>query len=371
MAQALDLKKLAEALKAAGATWEMDETTSMAESTEDIRRRMLGFTPPPDEMSLEDAAEAALKAEDVGPEAIASDQGFGIPSKFDHRNINGKDFTPTIKNQGGCGSCVAFGTAVVLETTYRRQINDHDYDIDLSEAHLFYCHGGEEGRTCQNGWWPENALNKVKQKRLAFEKHYPYTAQQQACAVGNGWQSDSATLSGKNKLGSRAAIKNWIATRGPVTGCFTVFQDFFSYRSGVYRHVSGASAGGHCVAIIGYDDSQGCWICQNSWGTNWGEGGFFRIAYGQCNIEKWAGPWGANGVSVRRWTGNTRCTGFWSNDAERNAWAHLQGVGWRKLADTDDATQHAMLIALLNGKAANRTVRAQEDDGKLVQAYIL
>ena len=66
------------------------------------------------------------------------------------------------------------------------------------------------------------------------------------------------------------AIKNWLATRGSVTGGFIVYQDFFSYRSGVYRHVSGASAGGHGVEIVGHNDAQSCWICKNSWGYRLG-----------------------------------------------------------------------------------------------------
>ena len=43
--------------------------------------------------------------------------------------------------------------------------------------------------------------------------------------------------------------------------------------------------GGHCVEIIGYDDSRSCWICKNSWGTDDPGAGFFRIGYGQCGID--------------------------------------------------------------------------------------
>ena len=56
-----------------------------------------------------------------------------------------------------------------------------------------------------------------------------------------------------------------------------MYQDFFAYKSGVYRHVTGGVAGGHCVTLIGYDDGQGCWIAKNQWGTGWGDGGFFKI----------------------------------------------------------------------------------------------
>ena len=52
------------------------------------------------------------------------------------------------------------------------------------------------------------------------------------------------------------------------------------------------SNAGHFVEIIGFDDAQQCWICKNSFGTDWGEtvdfkpytpgagdGGYFRISY--------------------------------------------------------------------------------------------
>ncbi|MDQ0960889.1 hypothetical protein QFZ66_004767 [Streptomyces sp. B4I13] len=80
-------------------------------------------------------------------------------------------------------------------------------------------------------------------------------------------------------------MKSWLSTRGPLIACFAVFDDFFNYRGGVYRHVSGERVGGHCISVIGYDDGRGAWLCKNSWGTGWGEGGYFWIAYGQCGID--------------------------------------------------------------------------------------
>ena len=48
------------------------------------------------------------------------------------------------------------------------------------------------------------------------------------------------------------------------------------------------------MAIIGYDDAQRCWIAKNSWGTEWGAGGFFRIGYGEVGID--ASMWGITGT---------------------------------------------------------------------------
>ena len=45
-------------------------------------------------------------------------------------------------------------------------------------------------------------------------------------------------------------MKNWISTKGAVTACFTVYSDFYAYRSGVYRKSQNASReGGHCEQL--------------------------------------------------------------------------------------------------------------------------
>ena len=369
MTEALDLKQLKSDLDDAGAPWEMDPGTDMAMMTEDERRVRLGFNPPPGAMTLNEAVKADKAAPAVTADVIAA-ESIGAPSSFDDRNVNGKNYVTSVKNQGSCGSCVAHGVAAVMETTYQRSVANPNLNLDLSEAHLFYCHGGEEGRNCNNGWFPDQALDKAKQKGVTLESVYPYTGNQQACAVPGGWQNNIAKVTGKTKLSGRAAIKNRIATKGSVTGCFIVYQDFFSYRSGVYRHVSGGSAGGHCVEIIVYNDAQSCWICKNSWGSNWGEGGFFRIGYGQCQIDTWYGPYDANSVTLKAWANNLKVNGLWANQAGRNAGAHFQGTGWRKLVTTSDVQQHAMLAELIGAKAGNRNVRALIDGNQVKEVYV-
>uniref|UniRef100_A0A0K0D0X8 Pept_C1 domain-containing protein n=1 Tax=Angiostrongylus cantonensis TaxID=6313 RepID=A0A0K0D0X8_ANGCA len=85
------------------------------------------------------------------------------------------------------------------------------------------------------------------------------------------------------------AIQKEIMTYGPVVAAFTVYDDFFHYKTGIYKHVSGAEAGGHAVRILGWGQQGGVpyWLVANSWNTDWGENGYFRILRGsdECGIE--------------------------------------------------------------------------------------
>jgi len=86
-----------------------------------------------------------------------------------------------------------------------------------------------------------------------------------------------------------AKIQTEIFTNGPVEGSFTVYEDFLSYKSGVYEHKSGQQLGGHAIKVIGWGTDAGAdyWIVANSWNEDWGNQGFFNIKRGsdECGIE--------------------------------------------------------------------------------------
>ena len=87
-----------------------------------------------------------------------------------------------------------------------------------------------------------------------------------------------------------AAIQTEIMTSGPVEASFTVYQDFLTYRSGVYRHTSGSELGVQAVKILGWGVDSGTpyWIVANSWNQYWGNNGYFWILSGvdECSIEE-------------------------------------------------------------------------------------
>lgn len=59
-----------------------------------------------------------------------------FPTHFDWTQKDGQNWMTSVKNQGGCGSCVAFAAVGALEGELKIQSNNHSWDIDLSEQHL-------------------------------------------------------------------------------------------------------------------------------------------------------------------------------------------------------------------------------------------
>jgi len=209
-----------------------------------------------------------------------------LPTHFDWRQQNGYNWMTPVKSQAGCGSCVAFGVVAALEGQLRTAANNSSWDVDLSEQHLFSCGGG----SCASGWYVSRALNYLEQNGTPDEVCSPYQGRNGSCSAScPDWQSRSFKITSWNWILATPSAIEAALQNGPLVARFDVYQDFVSYyyTSPVY-HYDGHSAfaGGHAVAIVGYDSVEQYWIAKNSWGENWGENGYFKIGFGEVGIEQ-------------------------------------------------------------------------------------
>src|SRR5262249_43175629 len=150
--------------------------------------------------------------------------------------VGGQNFITPITDQGNCGSCVAFGTAASVEGRLRVQRNNPALAVNLSEAHLFFVYAKAAGYNCDTGWWPEYALDAFK-KGVVDEASYPYDLNHREGNLCSNAAERLVRITGYPSLtGTPAQMKEWISTKGPVSACFVVYNDFFSYKSGIYRH---------------------------------------------------------------------------------------------------------------------------------------
>jgi C1A family cysteine protease len=335
----LDIKTLRDSLSAGGGRWVADNTAFSALSEAEFLVR-LGAEPPASEVSLAArVTSAALNA------SVARVAGFAaVPSLVDWRAADGKNYLSAVRDQANCGSCVAFGTVATIEGGTRVTSKNANLVFDLSEAHLFYCHGAADGRNCGNGWWPNRALDAAKNKGIVDEACFPYTAGDQACRTCADAASRTTKIKSWTSLATVTDMQNWLATKGPLVACFTVYEDFRYYRSGVYHHLTGAALGGHCVCVVGYSLADQAWIARNSWGPDWGEAGHFRIGFGEAGFdyEMWgvevdAKPAIDDVVKLEK----VLITGLWVNVGAPLAQCYVDKVGWRKLPSPEMVTAAA------------------------------
>ncbi|MGC3995052.1 MAG: C1 family peptidase [Propionicimonas sp.] len=295
----LELSALRQVVRDEQLGWRPGATSHTGTSLLQARSR-LGAVPPGGAavLQLRERTAAAMVAEDAAG-ARAALAASPPPAAFDWRDVDGASYISAVRDQAGCGSCVAFGTTAVLESMVRIAAKEPALHVDLSEAYAFFCLGPKHGAgACPDGgWWPDDALTAMK-SGITDEANFPYTDADQACGRGSDWRTRLTKYSSWTRKTTLTSMKRYLATVGPMTACFTIYEDFYYfYTGGVYSYhkkTAGDVVGGHCVQIVGYDDAQHCWIAKNSWGTGWGEDGYFRIHYGSAGID--AEMWGIDGT---------------------------------------------------------------------------
>lgn len=204
-----------------------------------------------------------------------------LPPVFDWRNVTGTNWMTPVKNQGECGSCTAFAILSALESVVQIHIGK-PCGCDLSEAHLFSCAGGD----CSRGLKLSKASEYIRMFGVPDEECFPYNDCYKGCGHSQtNWEERAIKVSTMNSISPIFDnIRNALLKFGPLVTCMNVFEDLYSYKEGIYQHVWGDFCGRHSVTIMGYNNEEGYWICKNSWGTEWGEDGWFNIRYGQCAI---------------------------------------------------------------------------------------
>lgn len=204
-----------------------------------------------------------------------------LPSSFDWRDQNK---VTSVKNQGSCGSCWAFGTMASYEGAIA--VNGGPLE-NLSEQFLLDCNS--HGYSCSGGWWVfDDMYNGVPK-----ESCYPYVAYKQSCQSGctkyypmTAWYY----VGSSSGVPSTSAIKQAIYDHGPVAAAVYATSALQNYTGGIFDYCQSGSVN-HAIALVGWNDSSGYWIMKNSWGTGWGESGYMRISYG-CNQIGYAAAYG-------------------------------------------------------------------------------
>jgi len=238
--------------------------------------------------------------------SASCDGSSSLPATYDLRNhqVHAPCFTAeAVENQGGCGSCWAFAAAHAMTARLCMQdqadiINNPDGQGRrfVSVQAVLSC---GSGAGCDGGWM-SSAFDEWQRGGAPLARDYEYYPEyggQPWHAMGYGcqWGDYVKPYKVTNVYSPHYNVQSMMEElwcNGPFTVAFTVYNNFFSYSSGVYKDIGdGTMAGGHAVTLVGWGNEDGSdfWELMNSWGEYWGDGGFFKMLRGTdfCQVESW------------------------------------------------------------------------------------
>ncbi|XP_062328610.1 dipeptidyl peptidase 1 [Osmerus eperlanus] len=220
-----------------------------------------------------------------------------LPERWDWRDVNGVNYLSPVRNQASCGSCYSFATMGMLEARVRIQTNNTESPI-FSPQQVVSC--SEYSQGCDGGF-PYLIGKYIQDFGIVEESCFPYVGKDTPCGVPRNclrhYAAEYSYVGGFYGGCSEAAMMLELVKNGPMGVAFEVYPDFMHYQEGIYHHTgltdhhNPFELTNHAVLLVGYGrchmTGQKFWVVKNSWGTGWGESGFFRIRRGtdECSIE--------------------------------------------------------------------------------------
>ena len=233
-----------------------------------------------------------------------------LPLNWSWTNVGGVNYVSDVRNQGDCGSCYAIATVTCLESRLRIRTFNKDktqFSLRYPLSCGLYTEGCDGGypillgkffnefdilpQDCMEGYDEQtgpckNICDTTKYKRRYFAKSYEY--------IGGAY--------GKS---TEVDMMKELRARGPIPGNIRVPGSFMFYKGGVYsddysvhknndkwslksmysQHIYKLQVD-HSTTIVGYGEQNGLkyWICQNSWGQEWGLNGRYKVVRGENSV---------------------------------------------------------------------------------------
>ena len=202
-----------------------------------------------------------------------------LPAMIDLR----KSCSP-VEDQSDLGSCTANALAGALEYL---MIKDKIPYIDMSRLFIYYNERVIENSVkTDSGAMIRDGIKSLAKQGACSEKNWPYITSKFAAKPTRACYIEGLNhqILAYARINSLDELRACLADGFPVVFGFSVYEGFESpqvAKSGILNMPTSSEKllGGHAVLAVGYDDAAKRIIVRNSWGTGWGQKGYFTMPY--------------------------------------------------------------------------------------------
>lgn len=224
-----------------------------------------------------------------------------------HVNISSVDMrekSPPVYDQGNLGSCTANGIGFCYQYDEMKQDNYNNFVP--SRLFIYYNEREKEGTVkTDSGASVRDGIKCINILGVCDETLWPYdiakfTVKPSQICYDEGKKAHAVKYHRvKHTL---EQLKLALVHGYPVVFGFDVYESFESEevaKTGImpYPKPTEKMLGGHCVALVGYDDSKEMFIVRNSWGSEWGDKGYFYMPYSYATSKHASDFWTVTSVT--------------------------------------------------------------------------
>jgi len=212
------------------------------------------------------------------------DHPYQLTNTAQPNTVDLRQYCSAIEDQGNLGSCTGNAIAGAIELLHKRQ----NRTLDISRLFIYYYERMFIGTVnYDSGAYIRDGIKACYTYGAPTENLWPYNISKFRTVPPKEALIDAA----KRKVTSyqRAADFNQvidaISSGYPVTIGFSVYSSFDTVsvaRTGIMPYPDTKKErllGGHAVLLVGYNKNNNTFIARNSWGTNWGDRGYFYMPF--------------------------------------------------------------------------------------------